>query len=105
MNTPPSVPQPSVRLAQKRASFAVLLDMWPDLAVIARDLGFPYSTVSTWHRRNVIPFAHWPVLAESAQARGLRGITVTRLRQIDAERRRRLVEARISAPIPAVAAP
>lgn len=48
-----------------------ILSLWPDLRVLADDIGRPYHTVSAWKRRGSIPVAYWSAIVASARARGL----------------------------------
>lgn len=52
-----------------------ILDLWPSVAKLGRDLGVPYATVAAWKQRGSIPVAYWRGLIDAARARGLREVT------------------------------
>jgi hypothetical protein len=52
-----------------------IIDLWPSVADIGRDLDLPYSTVAAWKQRGSIPVAHWRDLLRAARRRGLVGVT------------------------------
>jgi hypothetical protein len=69
------------------SSFRGILGLWPDLAAIATDLSVPRETVRSWHRRDRIPLSWWGPVVESAEVRGIRGVTRSRLLHIDSNGR------------------
>jgi hypothetical protein len=60
-------------------TFGTLLDRWPSIPELARDLGMPAPTVHSWKRRNTVHVEHWPALIASARRLGVRGITLESL--------------------------
>lgn len=56
-------------------SFKSLLEQWPNLGVLARDLGLSIHTVAAWKRRNFIPLAYWPRIIMSARKHRIKGVT------------------------------
>lgn len=47
-----------------------VFSIWPTLAEMARDLGAPYPTVQSWHRRGGIPIRRFPDVVAAARKRG-----------------------------------
>ena len=47
-----------------------IFDIWPTMAAMARDLGYPYPTVASWRTRG-IPAARDADIIEAARARGV----------------------------------
>ncbi|ODM47230.1 hypothetical protein A9320_23215 [Ruegeria sp. PBVC088] len=47
----------------------ILLNIWPSISELAKDLGEPYSTVQSWRHRG-IPARRYPQLIEVAKRRG-----------------------------------
>lgn len=68
-------------------TLAALLDLWPDIATLARDLGEPRDTVSSWKRRNSIPIRHWPGIVALARRQGIGGVTIPALLAASRDRR------------------
>jgi hypothetical protein len=89
----------------KARSFASLLDRWPNLIDLARDLNLSQFTVRAWRRRDAIPARYWDILASNARGRGLRGVTYASFRDIEAGREalrqtQKAGENRVSPPTP-----
>lgn len=47
----------------------MLLQIWPSVAAMAKDLGLPYQTVASWGVRG-IPARRAPAIVAAARARG-----------------------------------
>ena len=58
-------------------SYAQILDRWPTLADLARDIGAPLATVRSWRRRDSIPAHCWDAVIWAARKRRLRGVSQT----------------------------
>ncbi len=58
----------------KPQTFRDLIGLWPDMSVLALDLGLPYTTVSTWKARSSIHSRHWAAVIRSAQKHGIAGV-------------------------------
>jgi hypothetical protein len=67
--------------------FTAVIEAFPDMAVLARTLGVPHSTVAAWKRRDQIPEARWASLEAAAKALKIRGITYRSLAATAARRR------------------
>ena len=86
------------RVRREITTFALALDAWPSLAVVADDLRLPYDTVRNWSRRNSIPARWWDHLAESATVHRV-PVSYNLLRRIgQAEHEARLSQAEITDP-------
>lgn len=46
------------------------VSVWPSMAVMARDLGYPYVNVQAWFRAGNIPWYHRHKVIETAARRG-----------------------------------
>ncbi|WP_409202455.1 carph-isopro domain-containing protein [Sulfitobacter sp. W074] len=55
-----------------------ILNIWPTMADLAKDIGKPYSTVAAWKARGKIPADHDFDLIEAAEKRG-RALTLEQL--------------------------
>lgn len=67
-------------------TFASIIDLWPDAATLARDIGEKDVTVRAWRNRNSIPPEYWLKVVSAAQERGISGVTPTSLASIAALR-------------------
>jgi hypothetical protein len=47
-----------------------ILNLWPTMADLGRDLGLPYPTVAAWKQRGSIPVAYWRGIILAARRRG-----------------------------------
>ena len=47
-----------------------IIDIWPSMAELGRDLDLPYSTVAAWRQRGSIPAQHWLALIRAGRRRG-----------------------------------
>lgn len=52
-----------------------IVDLWPSMADLARDLDVPYSTVAAWKQRGSIPVGYWRHLIDAAQRRRFASVT------------------------------
>lgn len=59
--------------------FVAIMDLWPSLAELARDVGVDEHRPRMWKHRGVIPPRHWPAVVNAAEARGFDGVTADRL--------------------------
>jgi len=57
-----------------------ILNIWPTMADLAKDIDKPYSTVATWKARGKIPADHDFLLIEAAGKRG-KALTLEQLAQ------------------------
>ncbi|WCE67948.1 hypothetical protein PL335_06270 [Sulfitobacter faviae] len=57
-----------------------ILNIWPTMADLAKDIGKPYSTVAAWKARGKIPADHDFNLIEAAARRG-KTLTLEQLAQ------------------------
>src|SRR4030088_1719667 len=57
--------------AVPRDSFRKVLDCWPSLAELAKDINEPYHAVYAWWRSNSVPRWHFPALLKSAEKQGI----------------------------------
>ena len=55
----------------KPINHAEILDLWPSIPTIARDLNFNYVAVWKWHKRKFIPCEWWALLIEVAHERDI----------------------------------
>jgi hypothetical protein len=76
-------------------SFAALIDLWPDMAVLSSDTGVKESHLRTMKARNSVPPDYWPAFVDSAKRRGIPGVTFDVLAGLYARRQRvrRMAEA------------
>ncbi len=65
-------------------SFAHVIRLWPNYAVLAEDCGVSYQAVASWRRRSSIPQAYWEAIERSARKRDIHGVTYDYLRTIAA---------------------
>ena len=64
-------------------SFSDLLERFPCLALVARELRLPYATVASWRRRNFVPAGYWGALVDYARRQKLQqSITMDSLRRL-----------------------
>jgi len=64
-----------------------IIDLWPDRAAFARELGVKYQTARGWYIRNSIPPEYWCGICHAAKERGLEAVTTDLLATIkDGER-------------------
>lgn len=69
------------------SSFREVIDLWPQIADLARDLDEPYETVNQWKKRDSVPaWAHSRVV-RAAHTRGFKQITHELLDDLAASRR------------------
>lgn len=47
-----------------------VIELWPSVTALAKDLGEKPETVKKWKFRNSIPSYHWSRLISAAQGRG-----------------------------------
>jgi len=52
-----------------------IIELWPSMADLGRDLDLPYSTVAAWKRRGSIPVNYWRDLIAAAHGRGFAAVT------------------------------
>jgi hypothetical protein len=55
--------------------FAALIERFPDMAALARQMGIPHSTVAAWKRRDQIPESRWRSIEAAAKAMKVRGVS------------------------------
>lgn len=53
------------------ASFSEIIDLWPSIAELARDIGEPYETVRQWRLRDSIPVRAFTRIVRAAARRDL----------------------------------
>lgn len=51
-------------------TFREVMDLWPDTATLASDVGAPPYRVRKWRERDSIPSPEWRKLIEAAEAKG-----------------------------------
>jgi hypothetical protein len=56
------------------SSFSEVIDLWPSIAELARDIGEPYETVRQWRLRDSVPAR---ALDKIKRAAGLRGFDLS----------------------------
>ncbi len=67
-------------------TFGAVLDLWPSLEDLARDLGKKGGAVRNWRLRNSIPADCWDALVRAAHRRGLSQVTLEALARIASKR-------------------
>lgn len=55
---PHSLPEPET------GEVAAIIDLWPSVPELARELGLPTARVYKWHSRNSIPAEYWYALTQ-----------------------------------------
>lgn len=70
--------------------FATIILSWPapSIRTFADDLGVPYVNAQQMKLRNSIPDVYWDLVVEAAVRRGIDGITLEKLQQLSARKRR-----------------
>lgn len=58
---------------------ANIIAKWPSVAEFARDLGLNYQTARFMKRRKSIPPRYWRKVAQAAEDRGIRGVSLEKL--------------------------
>lgn len=61
-----------------------IVDIWPSVAELARDLSLPYPTVAAWRQRGNIPARYDLSLVAAARSRGV-VLTLDQLAEARAE--------------------
>ena len=51
------------------SSFSEVIDLWPSIAELARDIGEPYETVRQWRLRDSIPLRAFTRVVRAAARR------------------------------------
>lgn len=74
-------------------SVAEIIEALGGTGAVARTLGLPESTVSSWKGRHSIPGEHWAALEDMAKATSVDGVTAAGLASL--HDRRASVEARV----------
>jgi len=65
-----------------------IIDLWPDRAAFAREVGVKYQTARQWYIRNSIPPEHWCEICHAAKKREFEQITTDLLATIKASERK-----------------
>lgn len=70
--------------------FATIIMAWPAPSIrnFADDIGVPYVNAQQMKLRNSIPDVYWDLVVAAAAKRGIDGITLERLQQLSARKRR-----------------
>jgi len=63
-------------------TYAALIDLWPEPADLAADLGTTAGHVRVMRTRNRVPDNFWLRMVEGATARGIPGVTLERLARL-----------------------
>lgn len=58
--------------AARMTNHSELIDQWPSIAELARDMGTDYETVRAWRRRERIPVEYWRDLLVAARGRRIK---------------------------------
>jgi hypothetical protein len=69
-------------------TFAAIMAAWPTDADFARDIGIRPNHGQVMKARGSIPPGYWPDVVRAAEARRIEGVTIERLADIAAARRR-----------------
>lgn len=73
--------------------FRDLIGSWPrengrtSIGTFAVDAGVPYLNAQMMRHRNSVPSDYWPQLVEAARRRGLEGVTLELLAQLQVKKR------------------
>lgn len=78
--------QPIPRVLSLPRTFTEALDRFPSYVDLAAELRVSRATISSWKRRDSVPYEYWEALAASAKALEVGGVTLRRLRTIAATR-------------------
>jgi hypothetical protein len=77
-----------------KTSFGNLIRSWPrdggrtSIATFAADIRVPYLNAAMMRQRNSVSSDHWPRIVAAAKRRGLKGITLELLFEMQARSRR-----------------
>lgn len=69
----------------KPSSFVEVINRWPSMAELARDIESRQGVVNQWRNRNSIPAHAFPSIAAAATRRGYEGISVELFAEIAAK--------------------
>ena len=58
-------------MKREQITFDAILDLWPSLADLARDISEAPETVRMWKYREHIPPKHWGPILRAATSRGI----------------------------------
>jgi len=67
-------------------TFTQVISMWPNMAVLAEEIGAPHESVKKWKQRDHIPAEWWSALLKAAKKRRYR-VRASELIELAAERR------------------
>lgn len=65
-------------------TFADVVQKWPSVAALSRDIGRSPNVVKQWRRRASIPPEYWLDVERAARRRGIEGVTVFAMAEIAA---------------------
>lgn len=71
------------------SSFREIIELWPQIADLSRDLAEPYETVNQWKKRDSVPAWAHGALIRAAHNRGFMHVTPELLDALAAARRER----------------
>lgn len=72
-------------MTQSLCTFADVISLWPTASAYADDIGILGVTARAWKARG-IPAEYWQKTVAAARERGLRGVSLTLLARLAAER-------------------
>lgn len=67
-------------------TYKQLIDAWPSLTTFADDLSVDYNTAKKMRSRDRVHSSHWRAMVSAAATRGISGVTLEVLAEIDASR-------------------
>lgn len=70
-------------------TFNDILQLWSKTTFLSEDIKVPCNAIYQWKFRDSIPADKWEALAEAAKKRGYIGVTIEKLAEIAARKKRK----------------